>query len=176
MSTIVMSNVGKQETARAVKAKERGNLLFRAGRFREAAQMYSLALALAPAACALRHEVDGLAHVRAACLSNRAAALLAIGWHVSAVSLSLSLSVCVCVCVCVCLCLCLCLCVNVLHRYCPEQVLDASAASAEIAHATNVRRKESVLHAEDGKQLRQLLKKVHVRRWFLCLSLARSLS
>jgi hypothetical protein len=33
-------NVARQETARALKAKERGNVLYRAGRFQEAVHMY----------------------------------------------------------------------------------------------------------------------------------------
>ena len=33
-------NVTQQETARALKAKEHGNVLYRAGRFQEAVHMY----------------------------------------------------------------------------------------------------------------------------------------
>lgn len=34
-------NVAKQETARALKAKERGNALYRTGRFQDAVHMYA---------------------------------------------------------------------------------------------------------------------------------------
>jgi hypothetical protein len=80
-----MDNVARRETTRAIAAKERGNALFKDRRFEAAAAQYSLALGLAPPVCELRTEIPDLAQVRAACLSNRAAAFLSLGWHAHAV-------------------------------------------------------------------------------------------
>ena len=77
--------VAARETFRAAQLKDAGNVAFKAGEMRRAHRLYSLAVCLAPALPGLHQLLPALAQLRVALLGNRAAASLALGWHVPAV-------------------------------------------------------------------------------------------